>query len=345
MGDISVQTSDIYRNYVYNNYRDVPEQLKTRIAALCSQQGFRAGDDELDDKIAQYFQDNFVYDFKSGRLPWQTDFVEYFLFESKSGVCAHFATAATLMYRTLGIPARYVEGYCVDYANVMQGKAVDGDVSDWITGITPISNKVMSVELSDYNAHAWVEVYKDGIGWVTVDPTPYVDEIDVKEETEKPSTLEELMLYFQNADIRSENKGVLFEILAPVLSAIVRIVVYIVLLVVLYFVLRPIVWLLLRRFYLARGSVKYVAMMYDYLTSLAVYCGLTDGEMSFRDFFSMVGADNSMLRCTEKALYSKDGISKAELAQLAKYMRGVSKSILAKTTFIKRITAYFVVIK
>lgn len=92
------------------------------------------------------------------------DFLDYFLLESKRGYCSHFATAFVLLARAEGIPARYVEGFCV-----------------------PLSgNKKMTV--TGNMAHAWPEVYVEGVGWIPFEPTPGYAEIrytpwDVKEDS------------------------------------------------------------------------------------------------------------------------------------------------------------------
>jgi len=70
-----------------------------------------------------------------------------FLSEYKEGVCRHYASAATLLFRTLGIPARYTIGFHCD---------VEGNVESEITA-------------KQY--HAWVEVYIGGLGWVNVEVT------------------------------------------------------------------------------------------------------------------------------------------------------------------------------
>lgn len=84
--------------------------------------------------------------------PQDRDFVSYFLLDSREGYCSYFASAMAVMCRMEGIPARYIEGYRV-YAE-----------SDGVTTVT------------GEDAHAWVEVYLDGIGWVACDPTPGEDE-------------------------------------------------------------------------------------------------------------------------------------------------------------------------
>jgi transglutaminase-like putative cysteine protease len=77
------------------------------------------------------------------------DPVDEFLFETKAGFCEHFSSAFALLMRAAGVPARVVTGY--------QG----GDVN-------PIDG-YMVVRQSD--AHAWVEVWIAGEGWIRIDPT------------------------------------------------------------------------------------------------------------------------------------------------------------------------------
>ncbi|MFT4035174.1 MAG: transglutaminase-like domain-containing protein [Patulibacter sp.] len=72
-----------------------------------------------------------------------------FLTDSRVGYCQHFAGAAALLLRLMGVPARVAVGFAT-------GK--------------PIGPELYRV--TDADAHAWVEVYFDGFGWVAVDPTP-----------------------------------------------------------------------------------------------------------------------------------------------------------------------------
>lgn len=61
-------------------------------------------------RLSDKLSDDFVYSLNPGITPNKSDFVGYFLNENRKGFCAHFATSATLILRSLGIPARYVEG-------------------------------------------------------------------------------------------------------------------------------------------------------------------------------------------------------------------------------------------
>ncbi len=96
--------------------------------------------------ICNYFSTNdFKYDMEY--VP-ENDSIEYFLFESKTGSCTSYATAMTLMARLSGVPARYCEGF------------VAFDMEDDGSYI-----------VRDVNAHAFVEVFVPGAGWITFDPT------------------------------------------------------------------------------------------------------------------------------------------------------------------------------
>lgn len=88
-------------------------------------------------------------------MPEGKDFVEWFLQESKEGNSVHFAAAATMLLRACGMPARYVVGYAAP-ASLFKGQE-DGSYQ---------------AVLEDDNAHAWAEVYREGIGWTVVEATP-----------------------------------------------------------------------------------------------------------------------------------------------------------------------------
>lgn len=83
--------------------------------------------------------------------------IDSFLLETKDGYCVQFATAATLILRELGIPARYVQGYLAN--NFYESKDDEG-------------NKIYRSSVTDEDAHAWVEVWIDGLGWRTIEVTP-----------------------------------------------------------------------------------------------------------------------------------------------------------------------------
>ncbi|GIV98371.1 MAG: transglutaminase [Herpetosiphonaceae bacterium] len=82
--------------------------------------------------------------------PAGRDPVEYFLFELKEGYCDYFASSMVLMMRSLGVPARWVQGYASGDYDEERGVYVVRDVV----------------------AHSWPEIYFPGYGWQRFEPTP-----------------------------------------------------------------------------------------------------------------------------------------------------------------------------
>ncbi len=76
------------------------------------------------------------------------EFLDYFLFDNTSGFCSYYATAFVLMARSVGIPARYVQGYRIP------------------------ETELSSVKVMSDMAHAWPEAYIEGAGWIPFEPTP-----------------------------------------------------------------------------------------------------------------------------------------------------------------------------
>jgi transglutaminase-like putative cysteine protease len=77
--------------------------------------------------------------------------LEYFLFQSKQGYCAYYATATLYMLRSLGIPSRVVGGFLTEDRSANKNKGWYWYYSD--------------------QAHAWVQVFFPGIGWIDFDTT------------------------------------------------------------------------------------------------------------------------------------------------------------------------------
>lgn len=138
-----------YAAAVREVYTALPEETRSALLALAAQAGIRpgAGAEALARQVEAYVEQAAVYDIDAPRQPAQEDFAVYFLAQGKRGWCMHFATAAACMLRALDVPARYVSGYVC---------TVEGGAAD----------------VPDYAAHAWVEYYVQGKGWLMLDATP-----------------------------------------------------------------------------------------------------------------------------------------------------------------------------
>lgn len=155
-----------YRRFVYSHYLDIPDSVKEGLSALgpitpvssLSEKRQRVED------IRRFLASNYRYTTNPGRTPVGKDFVTYFLTESKKGYCTSFASAAVMLLRASGIPARYAAGLTVGADEIKDA---------------PISQDGLhQYSINDHHAHAWAEVYVDGLGWRPVEMTPGYDGTD-----------------------------------------------------------------------------------------------------------------------------------------------------------------------
>ena len=153
-----LNTEAAYNRFAYDHYTDIPDDVR----------GF------LEEKLGGYQKDEGQVHFdyqraKQNILFYLTTYITYeenvlpitggdftltFLDGIQSGYDVHYATAAALMFRYYGIPARYVEGYLVTKDDAAQMK----------------SGQTLNV--GGNRAHAWVEYYQDGLGWLPFEATP-----------------------------------------------------------------------------------------------------------------------------------------------------------------------------
>ena len=92
----------------------------------------------------------FPYSKSVDKLPEGADAVSDFLFTQKKGFCLHFASAMTVMLRSVGIPARLAVGYLPGDPGKESGEYL----------------------LRDKHYHAWAQVYFPGSGWIDFEATP-----------------------------------------------------------------------------------------------------------------------------------------------------------------------------
>lgn len=122
--------------------------------------------------VQNYLSQNASYSLQPGITPSGKDFVEYFLFENKKGYCMHFASSAVVMLRAMGVPCRYAEGYLITNQDYASGRYVSGEYS---TMYNPNEYSevvdVVEIDIKDTNAHAWIEVYMPGLGWMPFEVT------------------------------------------------------------------------------------------------------------------------------------------------------------------------------
>lgn len=156
-GDFSVDAKYLKkvikeRWYLTEDEFQVDDRLLKRIKEECPVNLKQRTIGKAIKEVKKYFSEDFQYSIRPGVPPDGQDELEWFMFESKTGYCTHYATAAAMLFRAMGIPARVAQGYMIS------GGYLEED---------------QEVEVHDYNAHAWTEIY-DGVEWIPLDVTSYV---------------------------------------------------------------------------------------------------------------------------------------------------------------------------
>ena len=144
--------------YFMTKYTQLPESLPQRVKDLAV--NLTNDKDNRYDKvlaIENYFTDNsFTYESTNVLFPAKSqDYVDQFLFDTKSGYCNNFSTSMIVLLRSAGIPARWVKGYTEGTLDNTLASAEGADV----------------YTITNDNAHSWVEVYFPGYGWIPFEPT------------------------------------------------------------------------------------------------------------------------------------------------------------------------------
>lgn len=141
-----------YRQYAQDTCLQLPGEQEDWLRELAY--SIVSPEDTLEekvDKISAWVRQAARYDAAPGTVPPGEDYVEYFLMGNKKGYCMHFASAGVLLLRAAGVPARYAEGYVVNEGNF--------DADGWAS-------------VPDSQAHAWAEVYVPFLGFLPVEMTP-----------------------------------------------------------------------------------------------------------------------------------------------------------------------------
>jgi len=131
-------------------WTQLPTDLPKRVTALGVQLAGHATSRSAAVKaVDDYLQANESYDLDAPLPAVGDDVVDDFLFVSHQGFCEQFATAAVVLLRSAGVPARLVTGYAFGDTTSDPGQRI----------------------MRGSDAHAWVQVWYPGVGWVSSDPT------------------------------------------------------------------------------------------------------------------------------------------------------------------------------
>lgn len=177
------------RSYAYEYCLDVPSGFTAAEDFFEDYEGMTLADELL--YIRMHMAELCEYTLEAGKKPFGVDFAQWFLTDSRKGSCTHFATAAVMLCRSRGIPARYCEGFIIKDTDIAEG--VD-DGSGYVTVTVP-----------DNRAHAWAEIYIDGYGWLNYEFTPGYGNVVITEASDSKTVTSEITQVMTSEPTYTEN--------------------------------------------------------------------------------------------------------------------------------------------
>lgn len=330
--------TDSYREYssfVYENYTQISDELSEQLRFIGKRNGldekrelYFSGmssyyDPESDmpsqsynEAVAEFIRDlvstSAQYSLETPAVPQGKDIASYLLEDGgmDTAYCVHFATAAAMMLRAYGIPSRYVTGYLVN-----------------ISGDEPYTT------ITTDNAHAWVEYFVDGTGWVPLEATPAgfsptETKADPIEEETKPA---ETQSETQQETVQSPPSAIYItrENTADYTGLILPAVIVILLAVVAVVVLRcAAVRAIRRKRFKTGGRNKRAVYIYRYIEHCAKF-----RKQEVPQVIYDIGA---------KAGFSRHRVTQEELKTLLDYAAKIRSELYKNSNLFKRI--YYTVI-
>ena len=341
---------EYYNAFVYDNYLDMPEQMQRECASLLGNYEKKDGEKHADYAEAKqnilYLLTTEYADSNKLDEKWNgADFIYEFLEISKKGYSVHFASAATMMFRYYGIPARYVEGYLV----------------------TPQDAKAMTAgepyTLDDTHAHAWVEYYQDGVGWLPFETTPsYLDIMNRADEYQDISGLSSGSSQDQDQQDEEQDQEDKQDeepdhTIDWIQVLIVLLIIGIVLLVLT--MLAFLIWILIQRGKSKRLKKRFtsadpreaISSMYEYTMNILSAAGLKIRNTSLYRYEKQVAKMfdeetakeyHRIVDIRQEAVYSRNDLSEEQKQEMMEFKEKIWKRIYANGTWIQKMQLKYI---
>lgn len=294
-----LEMESYYNEFAYQYYTYVPDKEKEILSEYFGDPGNQT-DGHIEyktaiTKVSEYLDENIIYTETPGLdRSEKATVLEAFLSEGK-GYDVHYATAAALMFRYYGIPARYVEGYLITPDNVKN--TADGQ----------------TMAIPDGNIHAWAEIYVDGIGWVPIEISPEYEGVMEAADMAIGLSNDSLKQKFEETNqtfqmLQEMESGTGEEDINPMLKIVISILLLLIILLILIIAaikaIRKVKQLKQRRkaFYMGPAKTA-VSAVYDYMNKL---------ELDIHDEARMLG---------NKASYSRQDVSEEERQTMLRYLK------------------------
>ena len=296
--DFSSQVYD-YDNFVKSYYLKLPYDTKLAMLKIAEENNLTGvSTQNIPQAVKQFVSHSASYSLNTQKVPDGRDVAEWFLNDAETGYCMHFANAAAVMLRALGVPARYVTGYCAD---VVDGKAI----------------------VTSDNAHAWVEYYDSSIGWIPLDATSSDFVVVQATESIQPTTQAQTTSPTVQPTTQAQTtKPVKTEVKAKISTP--AIIVIIILLIIALEILRIIFIRYYRKYSFTHKDYKSrVICIYRYLNKLSVH--------------SKVRIPKKIENICTKAKFSTHNISDEEYKIVLNYVLTFRNKTIGKMPIVKKL--------
>ncbi len=158
------EASDVYPYWVMARYVQLPEDITPRTRQLALEITAQATNPyDKAQAIVNWLRDNIEYEELIQTPPVRQEPLDWFLFDYRKGFCNYYASAAVIMMRSVGIPARWTVGYAQGERQIQISNSPDA--------ADRLAAGMITYKVREKDAHAWPEVYFPYYGWVEFEPT------------------------------------------------------------------------------------------------------------------------------------------------------------------------------
>ena len=306
-----VEAVNVYHAFAVDTYLNIPEEEKQYL-----QETIPGNIDNISEAIStvrRFLRENIEYSQEVKPYIPGNNFLKQVLEQDKMGYSVHFSTIATLMFRQYDIPARYVEGYYLQ--NIDKNEVVN---------------------IYDIDAHAWVEIYIEGLGFVPVEVTPGF----YKEEDEAGGSNSSEDNEYQSSggggggggsknDNKKEKK---YNIIQAVIIVAAILAVALVILIIVFIIRRKIIVARRKKDLDSDDNYRVVAQA---SLIIDILCKLTETNISEQ-------ISPEMKTILEKTKFSDAAPSEIETAAIITCMKKVSAKLYKKMSIIKKLKAKYI---
>lgn len=364
-----------YGRYVYDTYSSVPESEKDNIKRFISEFESSDGDNAgvVDNKLlyaygmCEYLRTHYQYSLTvDNTSDGSNTMLGNFLFSTKQGHCALYASTMVLALREKGIPARYITGFTTGKLNFNEFAGV------------------YEKTINENSLHAWVEVYSDDFGWIPFDPTGYggnnnygdgtdPSQTDIPPVTTVPETTTTTTTAQTTTPVSSDtaqttppvtassddsntskgadsnnNSGIDYSILLKITVAVLVVALIAVAAVMFINSVKRRNEKRMRTFRKSENTVSAVRDMYGFIMKLFSVTDVVPEGTELPEEFALradsklkpLGMDISLvdvMKIIEKAEFSADDISEEERAEVYKYTKKLYDIVLANAGKVQRL--------